>query len=91
MYKFFDELFSIFLYNEYVFIYKFKQLGVLHMATYRFTAFEPTGESLFDEDWEFESDDAAKEQGAQKIEELGLSESTHRLVNNKGKLVLFHT
>ncbi|MBM7699588.1 YhzD family protein [Kurthia huakuii] len=60
------------------------------MTTYRFTAFESSGESLFDEDWEFETDAIAKEQGAQKIEELGLAEKTHRLVNNKGKLIVFH-
>lgn len=87
---FFDELFSIFLYNEYKLIYNFKQLEVEKMTAYRFTAFEKTGESLFDEDWDFESDDIAKEQGAQKIEELGLTDKTHRLVNNKGKLIIFH-
>ena len=60
------------------------------MQAYRFTAFEPTGTTLFDEEWQFESDEVAKEQGAKKIEELELSERTHRLVNNKGKLILFH-
>ena len=64
--------------------------GVIFMQAYRFTAFEPTGETLFDEEWQFESDDAAKVQAIPKIEELQVSNKTHRLVNNKGKLIVFH-
>lgn len=60
------------------------------MNKYRFTAFKPTGEVIKDEDWEFESDEQAKTAGAVKIEELELTETTHRLVNNSGKLVQFH-
>ena len=60
------------------------------MINYRFTAFEKTGETLFDEVWTFESDEEAKEHGQKQIEEKGLEEKTHRLVNPSGKLILFH-
>lgn len=60
------------------------------MENYRFTAFEKTGETLFDEVWTFENDDAAKIEGQKKIEEKGIAEKTHRLVNATGKLILFH-
>ena len=60
------------------------------MQNYRFTAFEKTGETLFDETWEFENDAVAKSEGQRQIEEKGLAEKTHRLVNNAGKLILFH-
>ena len=48
---------------------------------FRFTAFQPTGEVILDEDWEFENDHEAKTAGAEKIASLELSEATHRLVN----------
>lgn len=60
------------------------------MENYRFTAFEKTGETLFDEVWNFANDDAAKIEGQKKIEEKGIAEKTHRLVNSSGKLILFH-
>lgn len=60
------------------------------MQNYRFTAFENTGETLFDEVWAFESDEIAKVEGQKQIEEKGVAEKTHRLVNSTGKLVLFH-
>ena len=60
------------------------------MGNYRFTAFEKTGETLFDEVWTFENDDAAKVEGQKTIEEKGIAEKTHRLVNSSGKLILFH-
>ena len=60
------------------------------MAQYRFTAFEKTGETLFDETWEFDNDDVAKKEGKRQIEEKGVTEKTHRLVNSAGKLILFH-
>lgn len=63
---------------------------VVNMTNYRFTAFEKTGETLFDEVWTFENDDVAKVEGLKQIEEKGVSEKTHRLVNPKGKLILFH-
>ena len=59
------------------------------MAQYRFTAFEKTGETLFDETWEFDNDDVAKKEGQRKIEEKGVTEKTQRLVNSAGKLILF--
>lgn len=61
------------------------------MALFRFTAFKATGEVIKDEDWTFENDGDAKLAGKEKIEELELSESTHRLVNAQGKLILFHS
>lgn len=60
------------------------------MENYRFTAFEKTGETLFDELWNFENDDAAKIEGQKQIDEKGIAEKTHRLVNASGKLILFH-
>ncbi|WP_391203759.1 YhzD family protein [Psychrobacillus sp. L4] len=60
------------------------------MKTYKFTAFEPTGKLIVEETWSFENDDEAKKKGEAAIEEKGLLESTHRLVNSSGKLVLFH-
>lgn len=60
------------------------------MENYRFTAFEKTGETLFDETWTFENDEAAKIGGLQQIEEKGVANKTHRLVNSSGKLILFH-
>ncbi|MGE7943260.1 YhzD family protein [Lysinibacillus xylanilyticus] len=60
------------------------------MKNYRFTAFEQTGETLFDETWTFESDEAAKINGQQQIMEKGVADKTHRLVNSSGKLILFH-
>lgn len=60
------------------------------MAQFRFTAFKATGEVIKDEDWEFENEELAKTSGKEKIEELELAETTHRLVNTKGKLILFH-
>lgn len=60
------------------------------MGNYRFTAFEKSGETLFDEIWTFENDDIAKVEGQKRVEENGVAEKTHRLVNSAGKLLLFH-
>lgn len=60
------------------------------MENFRFTAFEKTGEILFDEVWTFESEEMAKIEGQKQIEEKGVENKTHRLVNSTGKLVLFH-
>ncbi|MEK3980492.1 YhzD family protein [Psychrobacillus sp. FSL K6-2836] len=60
------------------------------MKSYKFTAFEPTGELILEETWEYENDDVAKQKGEAIIEEKGFADKTHRLVNSSGKLVLFH-
>lgn len=60
------------------------------LENYRFTAFEKTGETLFDEVWTFENEETAKVEGQKRIEENGVAEKTHRLVHSSGKLVLFH-
>ncbi|MCH7322806.1 MULTISPECIES: YhzD family protein [Solibacillus] len=60
------------------------------MENYRFTAFEKTGETLFDEVWTFDNDQTAKVEGQKQIDEKGIAEKTHRLVNSQGKLILFH-
>ena len=60
------------------------------MKNYRFTAFEKTGETIFDEVLTFENDDEAKKQGQVEIENKGVAEKTHRLVSPTGKLILFH-
>ena len=43
------------------------------MENYRFTAFEKTGETLFDETWSFENDETAKQSGQQQIGKKCLS------------------
>ncbi|MFX3673778.1 MAG: YhzD family protein [Paenisporosarcina sp.] len=60
------------------------------MKPYKFTAFEPTGKLILEETWEFASDAEAKEKGQDKIDEKDFTETTHRLVNTSGKLILFH-
>ena len=60
------------------------------MRNYRFTAFEKTGETIFDEVLTFENDAQAKKQGQVEIESKGVAEKTHRLVSPTGKLILFH-
>ncbi|GEK31582.1 hypothetical protein KZO01_18910 [Kurthia zopfii] len=60
------------------------------MAEFRFTAFKATGEVIKDEDWTFATEQEAKTKGQQQVEELELAETTHRLVNSTGKLILFH-
>lgn len=60
------------------------------MEKYRFTAFENTGETLFNEVWEFESDEEAKAKGKQLIEEKGVTNKTHRLINGSGKILIYH-
>lgn len=60
------------------------------MEKYRFTAFESTGETLFNEVWEFASDEEAKVKGKELIEEKGVTEKTHRLINNSGKILIYH-
>ncbi|KGR75763.1 YhzD family protein [Ureibacillus sinduriensis] len=60
------------------------------MENFRFTAFEKTGEILFDEVWTFESEEIAKIEGQKQVEEKGVENKTHRLVNSTGKLFLFH-
>ena len=60
------------------------------MKAYKFTAFEPTGELIAEETWNYENDDEAKKQGEEAIHEKGYGNKTHRLVNSSGKLILFH-
>lgn len=61
------------------------------MANFYFTAFEKTGEILFNEVWEFENEQQAKTEGEKRIAGLGVQDKTHRLVNSKGKIILFHS
>lgn len=60
------------------------------MENYRFTAFEKTGETLYDETWTFANDETAKVEGQKQIDANGVTEKSHRLVNSTGKLILFH-
>lgn len=64
--------------------------GITKMNNYTFTVFEKTGKLLVEEKWEFSSDEEAKRLGEKRVEEQGYADSTHRLVNTAGKLVLFH-
>lgn len=61
------------------------------MENFRFTAFEKTGEILFDEVWTFEDEEKAKVEGLKQIEEKGVSDKVYRLVTSYGKLVLFQS
>ncbi|MGD7045194.1 YhzD family protein [Jeotgalibacillus proteolyticus] len=61
------------------------------MDVYKLTAFDEKGTLLFEDSFQAEKDEDAKEIGKQKFEEKGLSDRTHRLVSPRGKLLLFHT
>ncbi|MDG5473399.1 YhzD family protein [Jeotgalibacillus sp. ET6] len=61
------------------------------MDVYKLTAFDEKGNLLFEDSFQAEKDEEAKEIGKQKFEEEGLLERTHRLVSPRGKLLLFHT
>nr|WP_087991233.1 YhzD family protein [Bacillus subtilis] len=60
------------------------------MADYFLTAFEPSGETLVNERFEAENEEAAKMRGETLLKEKGLHSHTHRVVNAAGKLILFH-
>lgn len=77
-------------YESLIIVLSFYIKGVVEMGNYRFTAFEKTGEVLFDEVWSFNDDETAKVEGQKQIEEKGVADKTHRLVNSSGKLILFH-
>ncbi len=61
------------------------------MKPYKFTAYEPTGKLIVEETWDFASDTEAKSKGQDLIDEKEFANTTHRLVNTSGKLVLFHS
>lgn len=77
-------------YESLIIVLSFYIKGVVEMRNYRFTAFEKTGEVLFDEVWSFNDDETAKVVGQKQIEEKGVADKTHRLVDSSGKLILFH-
>lgn len=60
------------------------------MSNYRLTAFEKSGESIIDEQFEANNDTEAKEIGEQKLAIAGALDKTHRCINPTGKLLLFH-
>jgi YhzD-like protein len=60
------------------------------MAIYRITAFEKSGESIVDEQFEAISDLEAKKIGEEKLTAIGALDKTHRCINSTGKLLLFH-
>lgn len=64
--------------------------GWIFMKPYKFTAFEKSGKLIVEETWEFASEEEAKSKGQDKIEEKEFLNTTHRLVNTSGKLILFH-
>lgn len=70
-------------------LYSF-QRGLIFLKSYKFTAFEKTGKLIVEETWEFASDEEAKAKGQDLIDEKDFTDQTHRLVNNAGKLILFH-
>lgn len=60
------------------------------MPVYTLTVFEKSGEKLMDENFEATNEKEAKRVGMELLTEKGFHEKTHRCVNSKGKLVLFH-
>lgn len=60
------------------------------MRNYYLTVYNPDGEVLLDETFTAENDGQAKEVGEKKLSEEGYLEHTHRCVNDKAKLILFH-
>ncbi|GGI15112.1 MULTISPECIES: YhzD family protein [Gottfriedia] len=60
------------------------------MALYRITAFEQSGESIVDEQFEANTDLEAKKFGEEKLAILGALDKTHRCISPTGKLLLFH-
>ncbi|GGF16121.1 hypothetical protein GCM10010954_13430 [Halobacillus andaensis] len=60
------------------------------MKKYFLTVFEKDGNNLLDETFEAKNDAEAKQIGAEKLEQQGYSEHTHRCVAPEGHLILFH-
>ncbi|MDL9995222.1 YhzD family protein [Bacillus stercoris] len=60
------------------------------MADYFLTVFDPSGNTLVNERFEAENEEAAKTRGEVILKEKELHSHTHRLVNAAGKLILFH-
>ncbi|AFI27623.1 hypothetical protein SC22_16215 [Bacillus sp. A053] len=60
------------------------------MADYFLTVFDPSGNTLVNERFEAENEEAAKTHGEVILKEKELHSHTHRLVNAAGKLILFH-
>jgi hypothetical protein len=54
------------------------------------TAYERSGEKVFEESFEAPNDTDAKQIGEQILLEKGYQDYTHRLTSSNGKLVLFH-
>ena len=59
------------------------------MIMYYLTVFEKTGEKLFDEHFEAQTEQEAKEIGQRKLEENHWSDKTYRCTSALGKLILF--
>ncbi|MCP3026766.1 YhzD family protein [Halobacillus sp. A5] len=60
------------------------------MKKYFLTVFEKDGTNVLDETFEAEDDTEAKRIGADKLEQEGYSEHTHRCAAPEGHLILFH-
>lgn len=60
------------------------------MKNYVLTVFSKSGEKLLDESFTAENDEEAKSKGKARLEEEGYSETTHRLVTEDARLLLFH-
>lgn len=59
------------------------------MYEYSLTVFESTGKLIFEDQFEAENDDVAKQIGVQKLTDNNYLEYTHRMTRS-GKLLLFH-
>lgn len=60
------------------------------MENYTLTVFESSGETLFDESFEAENDEEAKNITRDKLKEKGYEDKTHRCVSADARLVVFH-
>jgi hypothetical protein len=60
------------------------------MEKFRITAFEKNGKLIIDEQFEASNDIEAKQIGEDKLQSISAFDKTHRCINSKGKLILFH-
>ena len=60
------------------------------MEKFRITAFEKNGELILDEQFDAPNETEAKKIGEDKLHSISAFDKTHRCINPKGKLILFH-
>ncbi|WP_379970100.1 YhzD family protein [Ectobacillus sp. sgz5001026] len=61
------------------------------METYTVTAFDKGGHVVLDQHFTATNDNEAKKKGEQLLVDNNVLEQTHRCINSRGKLLLFHS